>query len=148
MTELLYRSAIETDIDYLLWLRKETMNQHLINSGISLTEEEQLLRITHLFTKAKIVILNGQRIGLLKLNEEENMVEIVQVQIDPKYQGKGIGRQIIRSVIENSLKQRKDISLSVLKENPAKGLYLRMGFKIIGEDESSYKMLFGNKTST
>ena len=142
MIKLTYRKALETDIDYLLWLRKATMDQHLINSGTILSETDQLLRINYLFDQAKIVILNNENIGLLKLDEKEHLVEIVQIQINPEYQGKGIGQQVIKAVIEKSLRANKEISLSVLKENPAKALYLRMGFEIIGQDNTSFMMLY------
>ena len=142
MSELLYRKALETDIDYLLQLRKETMSEHLINSGIISNDEDQLLRINYLFDQAKIVMLNNENVGLLKLDEKENRIEIVQIQIDPKFQKKGIGKQIIEAVIKNALAQNKELVLSVLKANPAKELYERLGFKIIGEDEFSFMMLF------
>jgi len=141
MTELLYRKAIETDIEYLLWLRRETMEEHLTNSGIVTNEDDQLLRINYLFDQAKIVILSNENIGLLKLDENENRIEIVQIQIDPKFQKKGIGKQIIEAVIKDAKIKNKEVFLSVLKVNPAKELYLRMGFKIIGEDDSSFMML-------
>ena len=89
MNELTYRKALETDINYLLWLRKVTMDEYLIISGAVLSETGQLLRINYLFDEAKIIILNKENIGLLKLDEKEHMVEIVQIQIDPKFQGKG-----------------------------------------------------------
>ncbi len=142
MNELVYRKALETDIDYLLQLRKETMSEHLINSGIISNDEDQLLRINYLFDQAKIVMLNNQNVGLLKLDEKENRIEIVQIQIDPKFQKKGIGQQIIEAVIKNALAEKKELVLSVLKANPAKELYERLGFKIIGEDEFSFMMLF------
>jgi len=93
-------------------------------------------------TRQKIVILNNENIGLLKLDEKEHIVAIVQIQIDPKFQGKGIGQQIIKAVINKSLSAGKEISLSVLKENPAKALYARMGFEIIGQDDISFMMLY------
>lgn len=142
MSELVYRKALETDIDYLLQLRKETMSEHLINSGIISNDEDQLLRINYLFDQAKIVMLNNENVGLLKLDEKENRIEIVQIQIDPKFQKKGLGQQIIKEVIKNALAQNKELVLSVLKANPAKELYERLGFKIIGEDEFSFMMLF------
>jgi ribosomal protein S18 acetylase RimI-like enzyme len=145
MQNLSYRNALKEDIGYLLWLRKETMDQHLINSGITLNQEEQVARINHLFDQARIIIYNGMDIGLLKTDEKEDMVEIVQVQIEPQYQGRGIGKQVINSVIERSLSQNKGISLSVLKENPARDLYLRMGFKIVGEEDASWMMIFDNR---
>lgn len=142
MSELIYRKALETDIGYLLQLRKETMDEHLVNSGIFSNEDDQLLRITYLFDQAKIVVLNNQNVGLLKLDEKENRIEIVQIQIDPKFQKRGLGQQIIKDVIKNALAENKEVFLSVLKVNPAKNLYERLGFKIIGEDESSFMMLF------
>ena len=142
MIKLSYRKALESDIDYLLWLRKVTMYEYLINSGTISSETDQLLRINYLFDKAKIILLNDKNIGLLKLDEKEHIVEIVQIQIDPKFQGKGIGQQIIKAVIDKSQSDHKEISLSVLKENPAKALYLRMGFEIIGQDDTSFMMLY------
>ncbi|WP_291143871.1 GNAT family N-acetyltransferase [Flavobacterium sp. UBA7680] len=142
MNELVYRKALETDMDYLLQLRKETMSEHLINSGIVSNDEDQLLRINYLFDQAKIVVLDNENVGLLKLDEKENRIEIVQIQIDPKFQKKGLGQQIIKEVIKNALAEKKELVLSVLKANPAKELYERLGFKIIDEDEFSFMMLF------
>ena len=147
MEKLEYRKALETDIEYLLWLRKITMDEHLINSGVTLSDDDQLLRINYLFEQAKIITLKEKNIGLLKLDEQENKVEIVQIQIDPKFQGKGFGQQIIKTVIKDSLAKDKEIFLSVLKENPAKELYSRIGFKIIGEDDTSFMMVFNTQTS-
>ncbi|MEP5111223.1 MAG: GNAT family N-acetyltransferase, partial [Ekhidna sp.] len=133
--------------EYLLWLRKSTMQNHLADSGISLSQEEHLLRVNYLFEQAKIIIFNGQNIGLLKLDEKENSLEIVQIQIDPNYQRKGIGKKIIKSVIED-FKGSKEIFLSVLKENPAQQLYQRMGFKVTGHNDDSFIMVFDNQTCT
>ena len=142
MNRLLYRKATETDIEYLLWLRKKTMDEYLASSGIRSNEEDQLLRIQYLFDQAKIVILNNENIGLLKLDENENRIEIVQIQIDPNFQKKGFGKQIIEAILEDAKTKNKEVFLSVLKVNPAQELYSRLGFKIIGEDESSFMMLF------
>lgn len=137
-----FRQAQATDLDYLLWLRRETMNAHLIRSGVSLSESDQLSRVNYLFEQARIIGLNGKDIGLLKCDEKPSGIEIVQIQIDPEFQGKGIGQQIIRTIINSASEQKKFLSLTVLKENPAKALYLRMGFQIIRHDETSYLMQF------
>lgn len=140
MQRLEYRKAVQSDIPYLLWLRMETMEYHLTNSGISLNQDEHLQRVKHHFNQTKIVLHNGEVIGLIKLDIKEQEVEIVQVQIDPKFQSRGFGYQIIKSVIENPKNKHKKITLSVLKQNPAKDLYFRLGFKIISEDNTSYHM--------
>jgi ribosomal protein S18 acetylase RimI-like enzyme len=113
-----------------------------MESGISLSNEDHLLRINYLFDQAQVIVLEGQDIGLLKVDEQGSNIEIVQIQIDPKFQGKGIGRQVVSNVIDKSKVLKKNVSLSVLKENKARELYLRIGFKIIGEDDNSFIMLF------
>jgi len=141
--KLTYRKATQTDIDYLLRLRKQTMNEHLINSGMDVSEENHLKRIMYQFDNAKIIYLNAKKIGLLKVSESQNKIEIIQFQIDPKYQQKGIGQIIIKSIIKKSSKKKLPVILSVLKVNKAKRLYERIGFNIIEENENSFIMKKG-----
>ena len=146
MTGLSYRKALVSDLSYLLWLRKQTMDEHLMESGMSLSDEVHLLRINYLFDQAQVIVLEGQDIGLLKVDEQGSNIEIVQIQIDPKFQGKGIGRQVVSNVIDKSKVLKKNVSLSVLKENKARELYQRIGFKITGEDNHSFIMSFDHNS--
>jgi hypothetical protein len=73
--ELTYRKCLNTDIEYLLWLRRKTMNEHLINSGMDVSEENHLNRIMFQFDQAKIILLNDQKIGLLKISEHQNRAD-------------------------------------------------------------------------
>ena len=135
-----YRKAQQTDIDYLLWLRKETMNEHLIFSGMDVDEENHLRRILYQFDDAQIILFNDQKIGLLKISEFQNRIEIIQIQIEPEFQGKGIGQKIIKSIIEKASEKKLPIKLSVLKGNKAKKLYESVGFKVIEENDYSFVM--------
>lgn len=139
-TDIKYKKCIKADLEYLIWLRNETMNIHLSNSGILVDQENHLNRIIYKFENAKLIYLNDNKIGLLKVVENEKNIEIIQIQIDPKYQGKGIGGKVIKDIIENNSKFKKKISLSVLKGNKAIDLYKKVGFKIISENEHSYVM--------
>lgn len=140
--ELTYRKCLNTDIEYLLWLRKKTMNEHLIHSGIDISDENHLNRIMFQFEQAKIILLKDQKIGLLKIFEHQNDIEIIQIQIEPLHQGKGIGQKIIKSVIEKLSGEKLSVTLSVLKENKAKKLYDSIGFKVISENNESFIMKY------
>lgn len=135
-----YRKATPGDIEYLLWLRQETMVEHLTNSGIEMNKEEHLERINYQFDQSKIILLNNGPIGFLKTKEEEGKIEIIQVQVEPRHQRKGYGQEIVNAVIEEATKNNVDVVLSVLKKNHALALYQRLGFAITGEDEHSYFM--------
>lgn len=135
-----FRKALRSDIDYLLWLRMETMEKHLIDSGIKLTREDHLARVQYQFEYAKIILLKAEKIGLLKIKENGRESEIIQIQIEPEYQGKGWGTKIIQTLIAQAQKEKKQIYLSVLKNNKAKYLYKRLGFSVTEETKDSFIM--------
>lgn len=56
----------------------------------------------------------------------------------PEYQGKGIGTQILLNVLEENKDVR--IYLKTYKENPARNLYQRVGFKKYDETETHWLM--------
>lgn len=117
--QLNYRKAEETDMEYLLNLRKATINEHLIRAGLSISDQEHIKRIRYQYEGAEIILFDAQAIGLLKLNRQPINIEIIQIQIDPKYQGKGIGQKVIQSIIDLAKENHTSVSLSVLKGNKA-----------------------------
>jgi len=137
---LTFRIATEKDLEFLIWLRQETMAEHLKSAGMEVDEENFLSRIKHQFEHAKIILVKNQKIGLLKLIETDTEIEILQIQIMPDYQNKGIGKDIIQSIIENSSIKKIPVKLSVLKTNKAQNLYKTLGFAIYDEDKNSYFM--------
>lgn len=141
-TTITYRKASENDIDYLLDLRTKTMNPHYADSHLPTDRETTLQRILYQFDKAHIILLNNEPAGLLKINRGDDKTEVLQLQIDPTHQGKGLGKMILKGILEESSKEGKTVELSVLKTNKAQYLYTRLGFKTVGEDEHSYFMEF------
>ncbi len=132
--------AKETDQGFLFDLRKQTMVKHLEKAGIYLSDQEHMARVNKHFEASKIIIKSGKRIGLLKCLETLTNIEIMQLQIAPQFQGMGIGKYLVNELISKATLESKNISLNVLKENPAKHLYLRCGFTIISEDEYEFHM--------
>ena len=55
-----------------------------------------------------------------------------------KYQNQGYGSAIIQQMMKGS--PLRTIHLSVLKNNPAFKLYIRLGFEIIGEGALEFHM--------
>jgi ribosomal protein S18 acetylase RimI-like enzyme len=140
--KLTFRKAQQIDIEYLLRLRKNTMNEHLINSGMTTNLENHTKRVKYQLDNAEIILLNDNKIGLFKVSECESNIEIIQIQIEPNYQNHGIGEQIIKLKIEDAISKNKHLKLSVLKSNKAKNLYDRLGFRIIEEKDFSYIMQY------
>ena len=63
-----------------------------------------------------------------------------QIYILPHHQNKGYGTDLIRDVISEAELQGKTVKLQVLKTNPARKLYDRLGFLVTGTNGPSYMM--------
>lgn len=141
-TTITYRKATENDMDYLLDLRTRTMNPHYADSNLPTDRETTLQRILYQFDKAHIILLKNEPAGLLKVSRSDDKTEVLQLQIDPAQQGKGLGKTILKDILDEASKEGKTVELSVLKTNKAQHLYARLGFKTVSEDEHSYFMEF------
>jgi ribosomal protein S18 acetylase RimI-like enzyme len=69
----------------------------------------------------------------------------LSVAILPEYRGQGIGGGLIRHLLAENAGHFCGVSLSVSAENPARQLYQRLGFEVLGEENSSIKMLWREK---
>ncbi|RZA29395.1 MAG: N-acetyltransferase [Lysobacteraceae bacterium] len=134
------RQATESDIPFLLALRRETMDGHLAASGADCSEQAHLARVMHHFDCAEVLTHEGSPVGLLKLRREAEAWEIVQIQLGHRLQGHGIGRALLEEVLADAAIAGVEVRLSVLKANPARRLYERLGFRTVGEDAHEYFM--------
>lgn len=72
--------------------------------------------------------------------DAEDGLQISGIYILPEYQGRGLGTEVIDEVIKQARKRRQPVSLQVLKVNPARRLYERLGFVVIAESETHFQM--------
>ena len=135
------RPATKSDIPFLLVLRRQTMEAHLLASGVELSDESHLERVVYRFDCAQILMDQGLPIGLLKIDRRSTEWEILQIQLAPEMQGGGKGRLILEKVINEAAATGVGLKLGVLKANPARHLYDRLGFKTIGETPHEYIMV-------
>jgi len=90
--------------------------------------------------KFRIAEIDGQTIGLLSIRAEGGSLWVSQIYILPIHQNKGYGTRIIREVISEADEAGKSVKLQVLKINPAKKLYDRLGFLVTGTNGPHHVM--------
>ena len=89
---------------------------------------------------AWIIQLNGKNIGFYNgATLEDGSYEIGNICILPEYQGKGIGTQVLKDIME--LHKDQDLHIQFFKQNPVGKLYERLGFIPSGETEFHYQMM-------
>jgi ribosomal protein S18 acetylase RimI-like enzyme len=87
-----------------------------------------------------VICLDSAPVGLLKAYRTETEWVVVQLQIAPAHQGRGIGERALRTVLLAAQADVLPVTLKVLKGNPARRLYQRLGFDIVNEDEIQFHM--------
>jgi ribosomal protein S18 acetylase RimI-like enzyme len=88
----------------------------------------------------KIIQADGVDTGMLKVEERADCMYLGDIQIDSAYRNKGIGSQLIETVIRSANLVDKPVRLRVLKGNSAKDFYLGLGFKEIQTLDNAYMM--------
>ena len=134
--------ANDSDLEFLIKLRSLTMANQLNKIGIILSQEENLLRVKSNFESIFIIQQLDENIGMIKYIKTENFIEIIQFQILPSYQRKGVGKYVINQLCLTAKSSDKKLKLKVLKDNPAKKLYEQFNFVVVDSDEHEFHMQY------
>lgn len=136
------RNVTKKDFDWLYDLRSKAMSKYINDSGDRFEPETQSARIMKEYESIKIVRSRDKDIGMFKVKRDSGRWEIIQIQLLPDYQNRGIGTRLIQDLQVEAARQGIPVFLSVLKVNPAKRLYERLGFEAVEEKEKSYTMRY------
>ncbi|OZI75067.1 GNAT family N-acetyltransferase [Bordetella genomosp. 12] len=138
--DFVLRPAVEADLPFLLALRCRTMEPHLRQDGIDFDDAAHLRRIRHHWEDARIVLVQGAPVGLLKVHRDQHGWYVHQIQVEPRCQGQGLGARLLRGVLERADRGGETVRLSVLRSNPARRLYERLGFEICEDSGQEFLM--------
>jgi GNAT superfamily N-acetyltransferase len=98
--------------------------------------------------ESQVIQVDGQDIGCLLQEIHDDYIQLVEVQILPHFQGRGIGSQIIERLIGDAAQRGIPLRLQVLKANRGQELYLRMGFVKTGETATHALMEYSDSKSS
>ena len=138
--DLQRRAATEADIPALLALREATMRAHMQNSGADVSPSSMRTRLLDGYRHAQVLLRDGRIVGLLKLDRSGMDYVVMQIQLAPELQGQGLGEALLQEYIAEARAAGRDVTLHVLKANPARGLYERLGFVVEGENDHEFHM--------
>jgi ribosomal protein S18 acetylase RimI-like enzyme len=140
------RPATDADFNFLYNLNKATMKD-VVDQVWGWNEAFQQAYFKEHFNTAgaSIIVVRGKDVGGLQYEEAPQSITLVELQVLPEYQGKGLGTAILKHLINEAKASRKDILLQVLKPNiRARRLYERNGFTSYAETETHYQMRIRN----
>jgi GNAT superfamily N-acetyltransferase len=141
MSEIHLRPATQQDGPFLYHLVKTTMQEYVAQTWGWDEEWQQTYFWAH-FDPAdrQIIVRDGQDIGVFTVEEHADELFIGQIYILPEHQGQGIGTDLIRSALRRGAELGLPVRLRVLRVNPARRLYERLGFVVTEETDTRYSM--------
>jgi GNAT superfamily N-acetyltransferase len=139
---LTLRTSTPADTDFIVSVTRATMTDYVMRAwGPSEAQLEAAMRGDVVIGQDQIIILSGREIGVLSVERNRDEFFLDKLYILPDYQGWGIGTHLIRAVLDDAFDQGLPVRLGVLKVNPARCLYERLGFVQVGEERTSYIMV-------
>ena len=88
-----------------------------------------------------LVVMHGEaEIGRLYIERWPTQHRIIDIAFLPVHRGKGFGTALLSDVIDEAMAIGRAVSIHVEKNNPARRLYLRLGFDVV-EDKGVYDLM-------
>jgi ribosomal protein S18 acetylase RimI-like enzyme len=80
--------------------------------------------------------------GWLQVEETRHIVHLQQLFVLPAMRNRGLGSAFLSWMKERADRKRKDLTLEVMTNNPARHLYERLGFKAISTASNKITMRY------
>ncbi len=139
------RPATSADYDFLYDLHRAALKTY-VEQIWGWDEEWQRQHFKEHFAPAKrqIIRREGVDVGAFFVEERADSLFLAYIAILPEYQRRGIGTTLIRELLDEAARKDIPVTLHVLKSNPARSLYERLGFAVVKETAERYVMKFSS----
>jgi ribosomal protein S18 acetylase RimI-like enzyme len=129
------------DREYLWWLHRETMRDY-VDRTWGWDETFQRSKFDENFDPLQVLIIqrDSESIGYISVLRPGNEIFLAAIEIAPAQQNQGIASQLIEELLDEADRSHLPVELQVLKVNPARRLYERLGFQCRGETPTHYLM--------
>lgn len=88
----------------------------------------------------EVIERHGKPVGRLYLEVRETQIHIVDIALVPESRAQGLGRALIEAFIGTAARSDRGVGIFVEKNNPALGLYRRLGFTEIRDTDFYWEM--------
>jgi len=134
------RPALKQDFDYcrrlyfgeMQWIIDEL---HLDPAAHEITFQQQWNA-----TQVRILVVDGVDVGWVQTVTENDELFVAQMFVDRPFQRRGIGTEVMKWLIGEAARANQAVRLAVVKINPARRLYERLGFQVTHEDDRKFYM--------
>ena len=137
------RPASETDFDFARCLYLGSM-QPLLTAldAWDADEIETAFRGYFIPAEIQVVTLGGKDVGWVQVSNTPDVLSLDQVHLIEAIRVRGIGTAQNQRIIAAARNQGRNVTLSLVRGNPALTLYRRLGFRRTSEDDTKIHMRY------
>jgi len=136
------RKAENSDYEFLFELKKSAEFEPIkAVFGWDENVQREIHRSEWNEEQPTIIEVDGLAVGSYLVQYHTEYLYFGRFFLLPQYQGKGIGSQVLKDVIEIAAQKSLPIKLCYLQGNRVGQLYKRLGFEVTGQDEQFVHML-------
>jgi GNAT superfamily N-acetyltransferase len=134
------RPALDHDFEYCRRLYFAEMRWIIEELHLDRTAQEASFRQQWNSTQVRIIVLDGADVGWIQIIREDHDLFVAQILVDGPFQRRGIGTEVMKRLIGEASGLNLAVRLNVVRINPARRLYERMGFRVTHKDDRKLYM--------
>ena len=135
------RAPTPADLDVLYTIFRAAMHHYVdLTWGWDEADQQARFRAGFPLDRARVILAGNEIIGAIDAERRAEGWHLNNIEIHPDWQRRGIGKRLVGDLIARARAEGLPVALQVLKVNPARRLYERLGFAVTGESETHYLM--------
>jgi ribosomal protein S18 acetylase RimI-like enzyme len=135
------RAARAEDFSYLYELHVRSMRAYVEQTwGWDEDVQRAMFRDAYDPAELMVIVRDGKDVGVLGFDHTAEPPFLKLIEIDPAAQRQGLGSKVVGDLIAGARARGRRLRLRVLKVNPARRLYERLGFHFAGETDTHVSM--------
>jgi GNAT superfamily N-acetyltransferase len=134
------RPSLDHDFDYCRRIYFSEMNWIIQELGLDRIAQETSFRKHWNSTQVRVVVLDRTDVGWVQTIRQDDQLFVAQMFVDSRFQRQGIGTEVMKRLIREATALNLAVRLNVVRINPARRLYERLGFRVTHEDERKFYM--------
>lgn len=139
------------DQDFLFQLYADTRRPEVAAFGwpaaqqdvflrMQFTAQQQWYQMAYPGAEHHLILVDGEPAGRILVFREPDANRLVDIALLSHFRNRRIGTQLLQDLMSKSAQLGLSVRLQVLKANPARHLYSRLGFAQTGEDAMYFQM--------
>ncbi len=136
------RAPTDADLDWLWSVKRAGMKGYVEKTWGAWDEADQQARFAKNFSaqEVQVIVFAGRDAGYIALRRAPEEIQLFNIMISHEFQNRGLGTAVMNTLLAEARREKLPLRLQVLKVNPARRLYERIGFAVVGETDTHYQM--------